>query len=737
MKMRNCLPGGIRLAFASAAVLCLCHTPLAPAAVLLVSNNNDSGPGSLRQAVLDNNSLGGSNTITFSNVVAGVITLTNGELLIARDVTLLGPGPRRLAVDGNAATRVFHVTNAANAFISGLAITNGMVSSGSPVNGGGIWVDNSTLTLSDCSISGNYASGIYNDHSTLTLVNCAVSNNQVTGASGGGIFSFGYAGNATVIAIGCTFSYNTVSGANNVGGAIFSDGNSGSATLLVTNSTFTGNSAYEGGAIYNGGAFGTSNSTLTVRGCTFASNSSSVSGSAIFIDGASSVVRLGNTILKSATNITLWNNGGSFASDGYNLSNDGADGLLNQPTDQINTDPLLDNLTDNGGPTLTHALLPGSPAIDRGNSFGLTTDQRGEPRPIDFASITNAIGGDGSDIGAFEVGGPRPPGGPFQLDGDATTDGLPGEDWDIVLIGNGGSAIASVFLTDPVNTNADDIFFGSGSKDTVGIQAGPWLFTNAKPQAKNDIEHAFAAAYFDEASRLIVYFGADRYDTNGDATIGFWFLKNPVSLNPGVTNNGAHPFVGQHADGDILVLCDFTIAGSVSTATVYRWTGDDATGSLVFVPAPTNTGSSYVTVNSAPISVPWPYANRAGIGMPVAGEFLEGAIDLTAFGLDASAGLATFEAEIRSSQSPTATLSDFVLGPFEVRRPRLNIQQFGDAAVLSWPSFYTNLTLQSSTNLGSSTNWGTASGSAALIGNQYRQTNSPIVGNEFYRLRGN
>jgi hypothetical protein len=211
-----------------------------------------------------------------------------------------------------------------------------------------------------------------------------------------------------------------------------------------------------------------------VRASTFAGNSSSGDGSAVYGIGGFSDIRLGNTILQSAVGVTLVLVSGSFISDGYNLSNDGGGGLLTKPTDQINTDPLLDSLADNGGPTLTHALLPGSPALDRGNSFGLTTDQRGEPRPFDFASITNATGGDGSDIGAFEVG-----------------------------------------------------------------------------------------------------------------------------------------------------------------------------------------------------------------------------------------------------------------------RPKLNLQQLGNAAVLSWPYYYTNLTLQSSTNLGSSNNWVNASGSAAIVGNQYRQTNSPIAGTKFYRLRGN
>ena len=78
------------------------------------------------------------------------------------------------------------------------------------------------------------------------------------------------------------------------------------------------------------------------------------------------------------------------------------------PTENSNKDSLLGPLADNGGPTLTHALLEGSPAIDQGNSFGESTDQRGLPRPSDFASIPDASGGDGSDIGAFELQLPAP-----------------------------------------------------------------------------------------------------------------------------------------------------------------------------------------------------------------------------------------------------------------------------------------------------------------------------------------
>jgi hypothetical protein len=67
----------------------------------------------------------------------------------------------------------------------------------------------------------------------------------------------------------------------------------------------------------------------------------------------------------------------------------------------LTADPLLGPLADNGGPTRTMALLPGSPALDAGSAFGLSTDQRGQPRPHDCATLANA--GDGSDVGAFEL----------------------------------------------------------------------------------------------------------------------------------------------------------------------------------------------------------------------------------------------------------------------------------------------------------------------------------------------
>jgi hypothetical protein len=264
--------------------------------------------------------------------------------------------------------------------------------------------------------------------------------------------------------------------------------------------------------------------------------------------------------------------------------------------------------------------------------------------------------------------------GVFELDGNATT-GVVGptgstaasHDWDQVFADNNTSpppvsgALSSAFVTDRVNTNTDDLFTGGGSKDTQGIQQGPWGFTGSRPQAKDDISHAYVATYTDPGNgHLIAYAGMDRFDNSGDSTAGFWFFQNPVGLSTSNPTPSGSPFTGTHKDGDILLVSDFTVGGSTSTITVFRWTGNDATGSLVQVAAPGTT--TFAIVNSVSIAVPWIFTDKSHHTSPAAGEFLEEGVDLTALGLDSS--FSNFLAETRSSQSPTATLSDFVIGNF-------------------------------------------------------------------------
>src|SRR5262249_41979712 len=113
---------------------------------------------------------------------------------------------------------------------------------------------------------------------------------------------------------------------------------------------------------------------------------------------------------------------------------------------------------------------------------------------------------------------------PFELDGNVAT--TTSHDWDQIYADaqnntKTSAAVASGFITDAVNTTKDDIFTGGGSKDTLSIQQGQWLFTGSKPQGKDDITHAYASAYLDSNSHLILYAGLDRYDNSGDSTAGF------------------------------------------------------------------------------------------------------------------------------------------------------------------------------------------------------------------------
>ena len=146
----------------------------ARAAIIMVTNTNDSGPGSLRDALAIAND---GDTIDATGV-SGTILLTSGELQNTHNVTISGPGANNLAVDGNAQSRVFYVNLGKTVTISDLTITNGS---------SGIYNDGGALTLSDCTVSGNSGGGIGNDRHSGSGATMTVSNCMVSGNSGRGI----------------------------------------------------------------------------------------------------------------------------------------------------------------------------------------------------------------------------------------------------------------------------------------------------------------------------------------------------------------------------------------------------------------------------------------------------------------------------------------------------------------------------------------------------------------------
>ena len=389
--------------------------------IVTVTNTNDSGSGSLRQALADAND---GDTINFA--IAGTIGLTSGELLVSRSITISGPGATNLGVNANAKSRVFHIAPGKTVAISAITITNGYANNQPVLDGGGIYNDHATLTVDNCTISNNSAfrdgGGVHNaGAATMTLNGCVINANG-TGNDGGGVCNDGTGGAAILGINNSTVSNNTAFH----GAGICNDGRLKGATLLqINNTTLNNNSAADdAGAILNiadtKGTAALSNCTisgnsaqlyggginnvagLTISNTTFSGNSANF-GDSIAI-GNPVTVSIGDTVLKAGkAGGNIFNDGGTVISRGYNLSSDDGGGYLTGPGDQINTEPLLSPLQDNGGATLTHALLPGSPAINAGDPDFTPPpvyDQRGPGFP---RAVNGRI-----DKGSFEVQGPTP-----------------------------------------------------------------------------------------------------------------------------------------------------------------------------------------------------------------------------------------------------------------------------------------------------------------------------------------
>ncbi|MFN2638209.1 MAG: choice-of-anchor Q domain-containing protein, partial [Gemmatimonadaceae bacterium] len=338
----------------------------------VVNNNNNSGAGSLRDVIAN---VCAGVTITFAPNVRGAINLTSAELAISKSLTINGPGAnlltvQRSAAGGTPAFRIFNIAGNIKVAISGLTISNG-------------------------SAPGNYGGGIYNNGAAETIIsNSTISGNAA--GSAGGLYNTGDGF--------LTIADSTISGNSGNGGGILND----NGTVNITNSTISGNSAqFFGGGIYNF-------STITITNSTIAGNTAGSSGGGGISNG-SGTVTIKNTIIALNTSASGPDVKGALFSEGFNLIGNSKDGTIApaQLSDQIGTagspiNPLLGPLQDNGGPTFTQALLTGSPAIDKGNASGSTTDQRGFTRPVGNPPSPNPNGGDGSDIGAFEFGSSLP-----------------------------------------------------------------------------------------------------------------------------------------------------------------------------------------------------------------------------------------------------------------------------------------------------------------------------------------
>ncbi|HVE57513.1 MAG TPA: choice-of-anchor Q domain-containing protein [Pyrinomonadaceae bacterium] len=368
----------------------------------------------------------GTATLTNTKVTGSIASLEGGGIYnVDRPLTLTGS-----MVSGNTSR-----SSGGGIYSSSgtLTLTDSAFSGNSAsLNGGGIY-NTATTTLTGSSVSGNtgsqFGGGIYSGN-TLNLTGSAVSGNT-TQFRGGGIYNLGAAtltdstidGNrsreagggiyssGTATLTGSTISANRTSGGSSsqFGGGIYNN----SGTLTLINSTVSGNIASQvAGGIWNnpGGTLNLTSVTVTLNQSLFTTACTCPGG--ITNQGTAN---LNNTIVAGNTVVNASNppdfNGGISAASSYNLIGIGTNttGITNGTNgNQVGTaaiplNPFLAPLANNGGVTRNHALLTGSPAIDKGFGFGLTTDQRGFLRPVDNPSIANATGGDGADIGAFEA----------------------------------------------------------------------------------------------------------------------------------------------------------------------------------------------------------------------------------------------------------------------------------------------------------------------------------------------
>ena len=287
--------------------------------LMVDSTADDGSAGTLRWAIGQANASNQADTIEFSSLFAAphTITLTAGQLVLTDKATtaITGPGANLLTISGNHASRVFDVSG--SAAISGLTITGGSADGGA---------------------------GLRNDAGTLTLTNCTVSGNAATD-QGGGLDNFGGA----LTLAGCTVSNNTAP----IGAGLAGSG----GTLSLVNTTVSGNTAtVQGGGLY------LRVGTATLTNVTVSANSAATGGG---------LVNSGNTATVTLTNTIIGGNNGGDVTGNYGGGNN-----------MIGVNPLLGILYDFGGPTFTMPPLPGSPAIGKGAAgAGVpSTDQRGFAR---------------------------------------------------------------------------------------------------------------------------------------------------------------------------------------------------------------------------------------------------------------------------------------------------------------------------------------------------------------------
>jgi fibronectin-binding autotransporter adhesin len=424
--------------------------PVFPSSPFIVTSTADNlTPGTLRWAVAWADLEASPSEIEFDlGTAPATIALTQGQLELSNasgPITIDGPGADLLTIDRSyysMGSRVFQVDPGVTALFSGLTVSGGQTDG----NGGALYNDEGTATLTDCTITGNYAvegGGLMNLGS-MNLIDCTINGNYAY--LGAGLYN----GDGTASLYASTIAEND---ATTSGGGVYNLG-----TLALADTTISGNSAQQGGGLLNLG-------DATLAFCTVASNSASVELGGIYNAGSAT---LNDTIVAS-------NRVGSFDSDiggpnagavtgTFNLIGSGGSGSIQDGVDGnvVLTDLLglqLAPLGNYGGPTETMALYAGSLAIGAGTEFGgITTDQRGLPLDTPVP-----------DIGAYQTqpGQPLYPTSPFEV--TSTSDD-----------GSTGTLRWAVYWADQATSPSTiDFSLGYGAS-TITLTHGPLELSNAE-----------------------------------------------------------------------------------------------------------------------------------------------------------------------------------------------------------------------------------------------------------------
>lgn len=488
--------------------------------LIVVTSKNDDGAGSLRQAIKD---VCDSGQISFNLPPGSFITLLTGELLIGKSLRLLGPGSATLALRSLDDGRLLRISSGVAVQISDLSLLNGLATDGTGgISEGGAVLNEGTLTLTRVTIIGNSAAapgrggGIANIGGVVTIVDGIFADNLADGNNGAGDGGAIYNDANGVITIADTTFLANTAYAN--GGAIDNHG-----TLTITHSTLSENNSFAGGAIanrggglslsytsllqntanvYGGGILNTG--SLLVNASTLSGNESA-GGGGIHNDGGSVTITHSTVTLNQATQgggisgteagaITLQNSivaqnsaeecalpASALLSQGHNLAGDSSCHLT-EASDLAQQDARLGALLLNGGDTETHALLPGSPALDAGQCAVDSVDQRGQLRPVDIPSLSDS--GNGCDIGAYEASNT-----PLSLTVDIATESplLPGQPvtYTLQFQNESDSLVSQAFITNTLSLPLTDLTFTSSGVSVTPI-AGPipvWQVANISPGA--------------------------------------------------------------------------------------------------------------------------------------------------------------------------------------------------------------------------------------------------------------